>query len=56
MAPELIIVADHTKFSKSASAIVAPLSRVTTLVTDAGIDSELLARIKAIGVKVVLAE
>lgn len=55
MAPELILVADHTKFTKTASAIVAPLARVTTLVTDAMINSELLGRIKSMGIKVVLA-
>jgi DeoR/GlpR family transcriptional regulator of sugar metabolism len=56
MAPELILVADHTKFSKIASAYVAPLTRVTTLVTDSQLDEGTLNRIKAMGIKVILAE
>lgn len=55
MAPELILVADHTKFSRTASAIVADFSRVTTFVTDANIDPGLLARIKKMGTKVIIA-
>ncbi len=55
MAPELILVADHTKFSRKASAIVADFSHVTTFVTDANIDPGILARIKEMGIKVVIA-
>ncbi len=56
MAPELILVADHTKFSRKASAIVADFSSVTTFVTDADIDPAILARINEMGIKVVIAE
>jgi DeoR/GlpR family transcriptional regulator of sugar metabolism len=38
MARELIVVADHSKFGKVASAYVAPVERITTLVTDASTD------------------
>jgi DeoR/GlpR family transcriptional regulator of sugar metabolism len=56
MAPELILVADHTKFSKKRSAYVAPLSRVTTLVTDSEIDPETLAKVEKMGIRVIQAE
>lgn len=55
MAPELILVADHTKFSRKASAIVADFAHVTTFVTDANIDPGILARINGMGIKVVIA-
>jgi DeoR family fructose operon transcriptional repressor len=56
MASELILVADHTKFSQTASAIVADFSRVTTFVTDADIDSGILDRIKRMGINIVIAD
>jgi DeoR/GlpR family transcriptional regulator of sugar metabolism len=56
MAPELIVVADHTKFGKVASAYIAPVERVTTVVTDAGIDPDKVARLEAIGIQVIIAD
>lgn len=56
MAPELILVADHTKFGKVASAFVAPLTRVTCLVTDSETDSEMLSHIEDMGIQVIVAE
>jgi DeoR family transcriptional regulator of aga operon len=56
MAPELIVVADHTKFGRVASAYIAPVERVTTIVTDAGIDPDKVARLEAIGVQVIIAD
>ena len=55
MAPELIVVADHTKFGKVASAYVAPVERVTTLVTDVGADPAFLSRLREMGVRVIVA-
>jgi len=55
MAPELIVVADHTKFGNAASAYVAPVDRITTLVTDAAADAEMLARLEQLGIRVLLA-
>jgi DeoR/GlpR family transcriptional regulator of sugar metabolism len=55
MAPELIVVADHTKFGSVASAYVAPVDRITTLVTDAAADPQTLARLEALGVHVLVA-
>lgn len=56
MAPELIVVADHTKFGKVASAYVAPVERVTTLVTDTGIDPDTLSRLEEMGIRVIVAD
>lgn len=55
MAPELILVADNTKFSKVASAYVAPLERVTTLVTDEGTPTSTLSTLKGKGIQVIVA-
>ncbi len=56
MAPELILVADHTKFGKVASAYVAPVERVTVLVTDSETDPKTLARLKKMGTHVIVAD
>jgi DeoR/GlpR family transcriptional regulator of sugar metabolism len=55
MAPELIVVADHTKFGKVASAYVAPVELITTLVTDSRIDPEMLALFEGMGIRVIIA-
>lgn len=55
MASELIVVADHTKFGKVASAYVASLDRVTKLVTDTEADPAILKAIEALGVEVIQA-
>jgi DeoR/GlpR family transcriptional regulator of sugar metabolism len=55
MAPELIVVVDHTKFGKTASAFVAPVERATILVTDSRSDPETLARYEERGVRVIVA-
>ncbi len=56
MAPELILVADHTKFGKIASAYVAPLEKVTTLVTDPQTDPHVLASLREMGIRVIIAQ
>lgn len=56
MSNELIVVADATKFGKIESALVAPLERITTLVTDDRIDETLLARLRNRGTHVIVAE
>jgi DeoR/GlpR family transcriptional regulator of sugar metabolism len=56
MAPELILVADHTKFGKVASAYVAPVERITTLVTDSESDPATLSRFEERGIRVMVAE
>jgi len=56
MAPELIVVADHTKFGKVASAYIAPVEQITTLVTDVETDPALLDRVREMGIQVIVAE
>ena len=56
MAPELILVADHTKFGKVASAYVAPVEQITTLVTDSETSPETLARLEGMGIQVMVAD
>ena len=55
MAPHLVVVADHTKFGKVASAYVAPVQRITTLVTDTDADPKMLAQVSELGVRVLVA-
>jgi DeoR/GlpR family transcriptional regulator of sugar metabolism len=55
MAPELIVVADHTKFGNVASAYVAPVERVTTLVTDAAASPEVLVPLEELGIRILIA-
>jgi DeoR/GlpR family transcriptional regulator of sugar metabolism len=55
MATELVLVADHTKFGKVAAAYVAPVERITTLVTDAQTNQMILTRLQQMGVRVVIA-
>jgi DeoR/GlpR family transcriptional regulator of sugar metabolism len=56
MAPELIVVADHTKFGKVASAYIAPVECISTLVTDSGADPEVLSCLEAMGIRVIVAQ
>ena len=56
MGRELIVVADHTKFGKVASAYVAPIERITTLVTDSGTDPETLAHLTEMGIRIIVAD
>jgi DeoR/GlpR family transcriptional regulator of sugar metabolism len=56
MAPELILVADHTKFGKVGSAFVAPLTRITSLVTDSEADPEMLASFEKLGIRIIVAD
>lgn len=55
MAPQLIAVADHTKFNTRAAAYIAPVARITTLVTDDGISVDTVAALEAMGVEVIVA-
>ena len=56
MARELIVVADPTKFGQVASAYVAPVERITTLVTDGQVGSETLDRLTNMGIRIVVAD
>ena len=54
MTPEVIVVADHTKFGKVASGYVAPLDRVKTLITDQDTDELYLDQIRKMGINVIV--
>jgi DeoR/GlpR family transcriptional regulator of sugar metabolism len=56
MAAQLILVADHSKFGRVASAYVAPVERVTTIVTDPQTDAHALARLRQLGIRVIVAD
>ena len=53
MASEVILVADYTKLGKTASAFVAPIDRITRLVTNKEADPAILASIRELGIDVI---
>ena len=56
MASEVILVADHTKFGKVASGYVAPINRISTLITDHKTNLSYLDQIRNMGVNVVVTQ
>lgn len=56
MAPEVILVADHTKFGKVASGYVAPITSIHTLITDFITQMETVTKLREMGIEVILAE
>jgi len=54
-APELILVADHSKFGKVSTALVAPVISVNKIVTDAGTPPQIVADLRARGIEVSVA-
>jgi len=56
MAAELVVVADHSKFGKAASAYLAPIERIHTLVTDEKTDKVILEKMRQLGITIVIAE
>jgi len=54
-APEVILVADHTKFGKVSTAFVAPVAAVHKIVTDSKVPIEIIESIRALGVEVIIA-
>lgn len=54
-AAEVVGLADHDKLGTALPFVVAPLSELTTLVTDAAADDELLAPYRALGIEVLRA-
>jgi DeoR/GlpR family transcriptional regulator of sugar metabolism len=55
-AAEVIVLADHTKFGRVAAAYIAPLNRITTLITDSKTDPRILAHLQEAGIQVVIAQ
>lgn len=54
-ARDIVVVADSSKFRRTALAQVAAWSEISTFVTDSGAPAEVLERIRAAGVEVVVA-
>src|SRR5512135_2148353 len=52
---EVIIVADHTKLNRVATALLAPLKSIHTLITDAGADKKFIHALKRQGITVIVA-
>jgi DeoR/GlpR family transcriptional regulator of sugar metabolism len=48
------VVADHTKFGQVASALIAPVERISTLVTDGLTDPATLERFRQLGVRIIV--
>jgi DeoR/GlpR family transcriptional regulator of sugar metabolism len=54
VAPQLIILADHTKFCRTGPVRLAPIETVSTVVTDVDTTEEDVSTLRAIGVEVIL--
>jgi DeoR/GlpR family transcriptional regulator of sugar metabolism len=52
---EVILVADHSKFGRVATAFLAPLESVHTVVTDAATPPDLLDALRERGLRVIVA-
>jgi len=54
-AAETILVADHTKFGRVATAVLGPLTGISRVVTDRGVSQEIPVRLRGLGIEVILA-
>ncbi len=54
-AKEVIVVADASKFGRVAFAAVAPLEKITRIITDSSIDPDIVAALQARDVEVIVA-
>lgn len=52
---EVILVADHTKFGKVSTALVAPVTSVSKIVTDTAAPPEIIEELRELGIEVILA-
>ena len=55
-ADELVVLADSTKFKKRSSLILCGLKRITTIITDSGIEDREAAMLEEAGVNLIVAE
>lgn len=51
----VIALADHTKFGREDFALISPLFAVDTVITDAGIDGDVVSELESLGIEVVRA-
>jgi len=56
LSPQIILVADHTKFGQISTAFVAPITAVDTVVTDSLVATETVATLTEAGIRVIVAE
>nr|MBC7245609.1 DeoR/GlpR transcriptional regulator [Chloroflexota bacterium] len=54
-APEVILVADHSKLGKVSTVLVAPVTAVHKIVTDSAAPANVVAELRALGIEVILA-
>jgi DeoR family transcriptional regulator of aga operon len=54
IAQELIVVTDSSKFFKKCFAFIAPVSRISTLITDKNIPESEYTKLKNLGVRIIL--
>jgi DeoR family transcriptional regulator of aga operon len=52
---EVIIVADHTKFGRAATVLLAPVERIHTIVTDSGVDEATIQDFMKRGIQMIMA-
>jgi len=52
---EVVVVADHTKFGRAATVLLASIEQVQTIVTDATTQAEFLQNIQARGIQIIRA-
>ncbi|HEX7542090.1 MAG TPA: DeoR/GlpR family DNA-binding transcription regulator [Anaerolineales bacterium] len=52
---EIIVVADHTKFGRAATVLLAPLESIHTIVTDNGTPQDFIDAVQERGLRVVIA-
>ena len=54
IAREIILVADASKFSKRSMLRIAPLAEIDTVISDAGLDEDIQAKLRALGCNLIL--
>ena len=52
---EIIVLADHTKFGRAATVLLAPLKRIHTIVTDDQTSDEFITTVQELGIRVIKA-
>lgn len=52
---EVIVVADSSKFKRRGFALIAPITKIHTVVTDKGISQEDKVKLESLGIKVIIA-
>jgi DeoR family transcriptional regulator of aga operon len=52
---EIIVLADHTKFGRTATVLLAPLERIHTIVTDDLVPSDFIQSVREKGIHLIIA-